>query len=648
LYASIHSSFDAAAARFGPNIAIDGPHTTVTYTQLCEAANKVANRLLEAGAQKGDLVCVLAEDTIAVVTAILGALKAGCAFVPLDVRAPLRRQQAMLAQARCKWYLAERHTVSTLETIVRQLGIKHARVLDLSGGTARVPEAAILLPLPSWSEASNADPGIVWGPDDLAYVYFTSGSTGVPKGIAGRAKAIPHFVEWEIRTFGFPENVRVSQFTTPAFDAALRDYFVPLCSGGTVCVPTADLMSDAERLTQWIEDSGIQVIHCVPSLFRVIAQQSLRAESFPALRFVLMAGEALLPSDVQRWTAIFGERIPLVNMYGPSETTMIKFFHVVTPSDARRPFIPIGKPMDGAASLVLDENRRACPPGVIGEIYIRTPYRSLGYFNQPEMTAEVFVQNPVSDEPEDLVYRTGDLGRILPDGSFEFLGRKDQQVKIRGARVELSEVENTLRLHPAIEDVAVVDVDSARGFKTLCAYVVRRHSVDVEGLREFVTSFLPEYMIPSAFVFLAELPRSLNGKVDRRGLPPPDKAAPGSQGYVSPRTPVQERLTTIWEEVFGFQQIGINDDFFQLGGHSLLVMQVLSRVRVAFNVEVPLRRLFEARTIAEMAELVTEATISAADSQGVAALVREIEGMSDEQVDEGLEQDLKNVASGGR
>jgi amino acid adenylation domain-containing protein len=645
MQASIHSAFDEVAARFGPATAIETSDTSLTYTELWESANKIANRLLEDGAGKGDLVCILADGATAVVPAILGALKAGCAFLPLDVRAPMQRHKAMLAQAHCKWFLAQPTTVTVLDAIARQAGTKNAAFLDL-GESGYVPELQSLRTLPGWSQASSADPGVVWDPDGLAYVYFTSGSTGVPKGIAGRAKAIPHFIEWEIRTLGLQPEARVSQLTSPAFDASLRDYFVPLCTGGTVCEPSAEIHADAGRLTQWIEDSRIEVMHCVPSLFRVITQQPLSPQSFPALRWILMAGEVLPPAYVRRWIDVFGERIRLMNMYGPSETTMIKLFHVVNAADALRPSIPVGKPIHGAASLVLDQNCRPCPSGAIGEIYIRTPYASLGYYNQVEATAAAFVPNPLTNDPDDRVYKTGDLGRILPDGDFEYLGRKDQQVKIRGARVELNEVENAVRSYPGVADVTVVDVEDGRGFKTLCAYLVEQSTIELSSLRDFLQSLLPDYMVPSAFVLLSELPRSLNGKVDRRMLPPPTQAGRGAREYVAPRNPVEERLAGIWKEMFGFEQIGIHDDFLALGGHSLLAMQMLSRVRAAFHIELPLRQIFEARTIADLAKLVTEGTITTADKDELADLELLISNMDEEQVAKALEEEMKDAGTG--
>ena len=326
--------------------------------------------------------------------------------------------------------------------------------------------------------------------------------------------------------------------------------------------------------------------------------------NFKSLKYILMAGEPLLPSDVKRWTDIFGERIQLINLYGTSETTMAKFAYFVKASDQQRRSIPVGKPIEGAAAVVVDKRGRPCPAGIIGEIYIRTPYRALGYYNQPELTREAFIQNPFNNDPNDIVYKTGDLGRVLEDGNFEYLGRLDRQVKIRGNRVELSEIEDVLRGHVAVTDVAVIDREDSAGHNYLCAYVVLGSEVETDALRELVLNHLPDYMVPSAFIVMEALPRTISGKIDRQALPIPGLTRSGMQEYVAPSTDVEKALAGIWTEVLGIDQVGINDNFFQLGGHSLRATQILTRVRAALNVEVPLRSLFETPTVAALAKLI--------------------------------------------
>ncbi|HEV2704406.1 MAG TPA: amino acid adenylation domain-containing protein [Pyrinomonadaceae bacterium] len=600
--------FSRTAERCARRTAAEHLDKRVTYGELEARSNTLANFLLSRGASKGALVAILSDDSIAITTAIIAVLKANCVFVPLEPAMPDNRLRVLLAEAAPGWFLIDSKYAGRLAAIAPEAN--PARVVQLDDARASDAYPAHLLHLDDYADYTSAEkPPASSEPDDMCYLYFTSGSTGRPKGIAGRLKAIDHFINWEIKTLGLEEGVRVSQLITPSFDAFLRDIFVPLCAGGTICVPpTRDTLLDAAQLVRWIDRSGINLIHCVPSLFRSLLNEELRPEDFAALRYVLLSGEPLLPADVRKWTELFGERIRLVNLYGPSETTMTKFFYFVSPADKDAPFVSIGRPMEGAKALVVGENGKACRAGKVGEIYIRTPFRTLGYYKQPELTAEVFVQNPFSSDPTDIVYKTGDLGRVLANGNFEFLGRKDQQVKIRGVRIELKEIENLLRSHEAVKDVAVVDREDTPGEKYLCAYVVPGERVADGELRDFLSSHLPALMIPSAFVEMESLPRTFSGKLDRSALPAPDRSErTRAAHFVAPRTPVEKTVAEIWQQVLGVERVGADDDFFDLGGHSLLITKILSRVNRAFEVELPLRTLFEETTVAALAARVEKA-----------------------------------------
>ncbi|MFL6253448.1 MAG: amino acid adenylation domain-containing protein [Pyrinomonadaceae bacterium] len=608
----VHEVFSEVATRMPEAVAIEcagGPF--VTYRALEEESNRLANYLLGAGARKGSVVAVVAEETVTIVTAIIAALKAGCVFVPLDPRTPSKRLESLLAEVSPSFFVVEAGTLATLARAIE--GTSAGAKIICPGGTGEDAMPAGLNVADDYATFQDTSrPRIEHGPDDMCYVYFTSGSTGKPKGIAGRLKAIDHFIRWEIETLGLEEGVRVSQLTTPSFDASLRDIFTPLCAGGTICAPAnRDTVADARRLVAWLDERRVNLVHCVPSLFRSLLNEELNAAQLTALKYVLMSGEPLLPSDVRRWVSVYGERIQLVNLYGPSETTMVKFFHFVRPPDAERRAVPIGKPMEGAKAVLLDVKGKVCAPGSVGEIYIRTPYRTLGYLNQPELTAEVFLPSPFSNDPQDILYKTGDLGRQLEDGNFEFLGRKDQQVKIRGVRVELREIEDLLLRHPTVKDVAVVDRDDAEGGKYLCAYVVPDGETTTAALKEYLAEHLPEYLVPSAFVLMEALPRTLTGKVDRRVLPSPEQArAGGGREYVPPRTAVEEMLASVWAQVLKVERVGVEDNFFDLGGHSLLVTRLLSRVRTVLGVDLPMRRLFESPTVAGLAQAVEAARLA--------------------------------------
>ncbi|MFN2416202.1 MAG: amino acid adenylation domain-containing protein [Pyrinomonadaceae bacterium] len=638
---NVHELFSSAAEKFPERVALDGPGGRVIYAELEARTNRLANFLLRSGAGRGSVVAIMAADRAEFITAMIATLKLGGAFVPLDPETPEKRLRAMLDEATPDWFLAEPTSLAALDAA--GAGSRGARVVLLGGGTDARPEN---LKFVTGSEAIEdaRPPRVESEPDDLCYIYFTSGSTGRPKGIAGRLKSIDHFIRWEIEALAITEDARGSQLISPSFDAFLRDVFVPLCAGGTVCIPPGpETTGDPERLIEWVDAQGISLIHCVPSVFRLLLAGDLRPELFRSLRHVLLSGEPLLPSDVRRWVEVFGERVQLVNLYGPSETTMTKFFYLVRASDAERRAIPIGKPMPGARALIVNEKGQPCVPGGVGEIYIRTPYLTLGYYKRPELTKEVFFPNPFTGNENDLVYKTGDLGRTLNDGDFEFLGRKDQQVKVRGVRVEMGEIEGLLRDHPSVSDVVVDSHEGTDGNNSLCAYVVLSEHVDPALLREHLAASLPTYMLPSYFVELEALPRTLSGKVDRRALPRPEQArSERGAPYVAPRTPVEEALADIWGQVLGIKRVGVHDNFFVLGGHSLMATQLLSRIRGAFDVELPLRSLFEGPTVAEQALAVTQRQAEQEGDGEMAGLIEEIRNLPAASLGDALDRELQS------
>jgi amino acid adenylation domain-containing protein len=464
-------------------------------------------------------------------------------------------------------------------------------------------------------------------PDDPCYIYHTSGSTGVPKGIVGRLKSLSHFIKWEVDTFALSPGVRVSQLISATFDAFLRDVLTPLAAGGTICIPPDNTtLLDLHLLIQWLDDSRINLIHCVPTLFNAIVHENPDAKRFGSLNYVLMSGESLRVSDVSKWIDTFGDRITLVNLYGATESTMIKFYHRIERSDLQRGFVPIGKPMKGARAIVLDQEGNVCAPGVAGELYIRTPYLTLGYHNHPELTREVFIPNPLTQNANDIVYKTGDLARILSDGNFQFLGRRDGQVKIRGNRVELGEIESLLQSHPLIRHAVVTVADDVPGNR-LIAFVVpeKTSAIETDQLRRFLSQRLPDYMTPAAFVELDEIPLTPNGKVDRRALTPPDISASLEKRFVAPRNSTEEILARAWSEVLRLPRVGVFDNFFELGGHSLNATQVMSRVSSTFQIDLPLRMLFEAGNVATLSTMIEE------------RLIKEIEAMPEDEVAGALE-----------
>jgi amino acid adenylation domain-containing protein len=613
---NVISIFADTATRFASKAALEWRNQRVSYRELDDQSNRIAHWLISSGAAAEDPVVVALANSIDTIPALLGVWKAGCAFVPVDLNNPGKRTESMISAVQPQWTITE---TQAAEAIASMVNIPQGQILyiDRQDALQNVPDLDRIATCSAQA-----------GPDSVCYLYFTSGSTGTPKAIAGRPKSVAHFIEWESKFLNAGEDLRVSQFTHLAFDAFLRDIFLPLCNGGTVCIPDSrEAMLDANKLLQWIDEQRIQVIHCVPSLFRMLLNQKLRSEMFRDLKFILMAGEVISPTDVKRWMEVFGERVQLVNLYGPTETTMVKFFHCITWADAHGKSIPIGKPIDGTRALVVSPEGKACPPNFAGEIYIRTPYMTLGYYKAPELTRQVFIPNPFSKDPNDIVYRTGDLGRMLPDGIFEFLGRSDLQVKIRGVRVELGEIENALRACDGVKDSAVIVARDHNDEPYLVAYVVADPQAQVETLRDQIVTELPPNFVPSVIIRLDQLPLTSNGKVDRKALPVPEKQRWNQRAFRAPETATEKDLGAIWSDLLSIEGIGVDDDFFSLGGHSLLATQLMSRIRAAFEVEVPLGALFEGPTIAKLAKVVEQKQIEAADEEVLAELLEEVSGV---------------------
>lgn len=583
----LQNSFDS----YKDKIAVEYGKRSLTYEELEAKSNYISNIITDRGILKGTFIGILLEDRIELIITMVGILKAGCAFVPLDPIYPPKRLAMMINTTDLKYIFTNHHGREVLDDVTKADDIKIDTILtdELS---YREKE---------WMQKI---PDCTYNPDDCIYVFFTSGSTGIPKAIMGKNMSLLHFINWEISTLKIDDTFKVSQLTTPSFDACLRDIFTPLCSGGTVSIPESrQIIMDASSFTDWIQKSAVQVLHCTPSIFGHIRLEGLTADSFPQLKYVLMAGERININNVSKWYDIFGERIQLVNLYGPSETTMVKMFYLIKPTDVITKNIPIGVPMIGARAIILDSDMNVCNRGDIGEIYLRTPYMSLGYYNNPDLTRQNFIANPFSNDPKDLIYKTGDLGRILPDGNMEILGRIDRQIKIRGVRIELSEVENELSRHPGIEASVVHSFKNEESIdQYIAAYYVSEKEIAYADLKKFLSQSLPEYMVPTYFIKLDKIPVTINGKLDYKALPHPNTIL--RQDFVAPENNIQEKLADIWCKILEVNEVGIYDNFMQIGGNSLNIMTMISMIYEEFGIELPLGVIFENPTIKKMEEYI--------------------------------------------
>ena len=613
-----HEIFAAHARRVPDKAAATDPHESWSYAELDAWSNRLAQYLRAHGVERGDKVAIYAHRSAALVWGVLGVLKAGAAFVILDPAYPPARLITMLEMARPRGWLQ-----------LAAAGEPSAQLLEYLDETP--PNCRLTLPRRAEAESQGLldeypedDPRVPVGPDDLAYIAFTSGSTGAPKGIEGRHGPLPHFLPWLERTFGLGEGERFTMLSGLAHDPLQRDILIPLQLGGSVHVPDPEEIPVPGRVVEWMAREGITVANLTPAMAQLLTETGSR-EAPPqvgSLRYVFTVGDVLTRRTVARLRRM-APSVTCINFYGSTETQRAVSYFVVPPDwglpsevdESDEAIVPLGRGVEDVQLLVLNRAGGLAGVGEAGEIYLRSPHIARGYLGDETLTRERFVTNPFTGVASDRLYKTGDLGRYLPDGNVEPLGRADQQVKIRGFRVEPSEVEAEMRKHPSVREAVVVARDF-RGDKRLVGYfvaddagggVARAPRLESE-LRRRLQERFPDYMVPSYLVRLGRLPLTPTGKIDRRGLPEPSVSAlDEGEEFVAPRHPVEEVLAGIWAAALGVERVGVRDNFFALGGHSLLATQVVARARAAFGVELPLRRLFERPTVAGMAEFVTAA-----------------------------------------
>jgi amino acid adenylation domain-containing protein len=602
------SVFAHVAATYPGNVAVSHGASEITFGELAGHVDRITATLQAAGVGRDVVVAMCFESSIEYVASMLAVMMAGGVIMPVDLQLPVARIESILdltAPAVAVGSPAGLAALSALalEQSIDARGLSRITVDErLATHVERAPGAPIR---PAVADSP--------GPDDSCYIMFTSGSTGKPKGILGRTKSLGHFMHWEAQEYGFDQSLRVSQIPPLTFDASLRDILLPLMVGGRVCIPPKEIRGNAARMVEWFEQAGVTLIHCVPSFFRLLTSE-VEARGggdgvLPRLRNVLMAGEALNGSDVIRWMDLVGTRCELTNLYGPSETTLIKTFHRVKERPSAKGMISIGKPIANTAVLIV-KGKRLCEIGEIGDIYINTPFASKGYFKDPQRTAEAFVPNPVDPDSGEVVYKTGDLGRYLPDRSIEFVGRLDTQVKVNGIRIELGEVQSALAGLPAIELGIVLAIPNADQENRLVCYYTEKQPTSPQAIRAHLATTLPEYMIPSFYVRLAQFPLTVTGKVDRKALPRPEELLYDQAGYEPPSGDIEERLAAIWSEVLSLAKVGATSRFTELGGNSLRAIRIISRISREFGVELTIPAFFEHATVRKLAKAVGEASAS--------------------------------------
>ncbi|GDZ93325.1 McnC protein [Planktothrix agardhii CCAP 1459/11A] len=586
----VHHLFEEQAERTPNAVAVVFEGLELTYQQLNIQANQLAHYLQSLGVGAEILVGIYLERSLLVIVGLLAVLKAGGAYVPLDPDYPQQRLTSMAEDAKISLLL-------TQQSLLSSLPVEDGSVIVLD-------QSAEILTVQS---LENPVSEVI--PENLLCVLYTSGSTGKPKGVMLTHEALVNH-SWGIsEIFGLTESDRVLQFASFGFDVAAEEIFPTWLKGGTVVLRPWQMFPTLTDFADFIEQESLTLLNITPAYWHewaiAVSQSSATVPS--SLRVVAVGGDAVLPETVNIWREWVGKRVECINVYGPTEASVTAIVHNLLDSQSEKMnSVLIGRPIANTKAYILDQNLQPAPIGVKGELHLCGVRLARGYLNRPELTAEKFIDNPFADAPFNRLYKTGDLARYLPNGSIECFGRIDNQVKIRGFRIELGEIEAILNQHLDVQTSCVIIREDLPGQKYLVAYIVSHYEriPMISELRQFLAGNLPLYMVPQAFVFLESLPLTTNRKVDRRALPAPNLEGNRRDQYVAPRNGIEEMLVQIWTEVLKVGQVGIYDNFFEIGGHSLLATQLVSRIRSLFKIELPLRSLFAAATVAELGHLI--------------------------------------------
>lgn len=599
------TQFEKIAEVFPDNIAVETGSHSITYRELNRSAEQIAETLKEKTIGQNRIAAVYLDSSAECVAAILGIMKADAIYMPLNTKFPPHRLSSVLKKTNPDVFITNRLREAELVGKLKQTDLNTAgnQLLVFNGQILSEPQNyTFSAPPKSLPSCIHTPPH--GKPDDSCYIITTSGSTGEPKVILGSREGLTHFINWEKNEFGLKENTRCSQLSPVSFDVSLRDIFVPLTSGGTLCIPGEEIKQNPEKLVRWMEECKLTLIHIVPTLFRmvtrVLAKKNGRKRLLPNLQYALIAGEMLFGNDITNWAKAAGDHVELVNIYGPSETTLAKMFYRIKQNNfASMDTIPVGKPLPDTEIRIVN-GQSLCDFNETGEIYIKTSFMSNGYYNAPELNKKAFVPDPVSGDQTSILYKTGDTGFLTEDRTVKLTGRIDGQIKLHGKRIETGEVEVALMRHPSIESAAVIDWTDNHGHKRLVGYIVTEHliTITVETLREFLRKLLPDHMVPNTFVHLKSMPLNHSGKIDRKALPVPSQNRPEmAQDYEPPASPTEKKVAAIWSQYLGIDKIGVLDNFFDLGGTSILSTEVITKLNRNFQVSLDVVKLFQFPTI---------------------------------------------------
>ncbi len=596
--ASLHELFEQQIGQLPDALALIGPSEQLTYRQLNQRVNQLAHYLQTLGLTTETLVAICLERSVEMVVGILAILKAGGAYIPLDPNYPRDRIAFMLSDSQASVLL-------TQQNILEKLPKLSAKTVCLD-----IHKDAI-------AQQSQENPVSTSTADNLAYVIYTSGSTGTPKGVLGTHRGTVNGLHWLWKTYPFEADEVCCQKTAISFVDSVWEIFAPLLKGIPTVIITDSIVKDPQLFLETLGNHNVTRVVLVPSLLRVLLDTyGHLTKNLSKLKFWITSGEAL-SLDLARTFQEFMPSAKLINLYGSSEVSANVTYYDTRLLPEKSTSVPIGRPIDNTQTYVLDRHLQLTPVGVVGELYIGGDGLAKGYLNRPELTQERFIDNPFV--PGTKLYKTGDLVRYRNNGNLEYLGRHDDQIKIRGFRIELGEIEAAITKHPAVREAVVIAHDNAQNDKRLIAYVVTDEQNLVPQLSSYLQEKLPDYMVPSAFVVLAAIPLTPNGKVDTRSLPTDNLIRPNStKSFVAPRNFTELALAKIWENLLDVSPIGVKDNFFDLGGHSFLAVRLMAQIYERFGNNLPLSTLFENATIEKLGKIVSQPTNLSSDSPLVA------------------------------
>jgi amino acid adenylation domain-containing protein len=604
---TIHELVESVADAMPDRVAMEFGNEPFSYSDLKDGMDEIASACHQADPSGRGVVMVLLPKGIEFVVSILGIFKAGKIFLPAAWSMGESTWRAILTGIRPDTVVTTEQQLPPLLKMCGEMEVEIKNLLLVSKESGKYA-------VRQWRGASPLKPyGIEFVnvlPTDSAYLYFTSGTTGTPRIVEGSHQSLVHFINWQVQEFEYSQDSRVSNLAAITFDASLKDIFPPLLSGGCLCIPEEDDLSDSTQLLKWIRRKSITIMATVPSVFRTLLNEieanQIDRFTFPELRYCLLAGEPLYNKDVYRWQKALGDKASLVNLYGTTESTILKSFYRIGPiKEESAESVPVGRPIPDTRILIINQKNQVCPAGERGEVFIKTPYLSKGYFANPEETKKIFVTNPLSTDQDDVVYKTGDYGEYTEDGNILIKGRGDTQVKIRGVRVDLAAIASALLACDNVTQVKCIAVGDGQGNLQNACYYTANGGLSEDDLKEYSRKVLNAYEIPDIFVCLPKFPVTRHGKMDIAALPDPFMKLNGKAGGgIDTLTDTEQKLKEIWEGLLGCSALTADDSFFAAGGNSLKALQFGSLVKRNMKIQLGvagLKQLFATPRLREFA-----------------------------------------------